>query len=77
MFVNKKMSVVAYANGFTLWQYQTSEETVKEVCEPDFFVKIRTLCAVGDIIIIVAKDGTSIKAITKLDPQVLVGNLIK
>lgn len=77
MFVNKNMSVVAYANGFTLWQYQSNDENLNQICEPDYFAKIVTLCAIGDIIIIVAKDGTSIKTITKLDPQVLVGNLIK
>lgn len=77
MFVNSKMSVVAYANGFTLWQYQATDEDLKKICEPDYFAKIVTLCAIGDIIIIVAKDGTSIKTITKLTPAIEVGDLIK
>lgn len=77
MFMNRNLSVVAYANGFTLWHYYAKEQSLKEVCEPDYFVKVRTLMNVGDIIIIVAADETSIKTIKHLDPQVIVGELAK
>ena len=59
-FMNKDMSVIAYANGFTLWHYKTNEDTAKDILEnPKYFAKIWTLCAAGDIIILNAKDETA------------------
>lgn len=60
-FQNKNFSVLAYANGFTLWHY-TSTETIAEISQPGFFNRIITLANTGDIVIINAADGTAIKA---------------
>ena len=75
MFLNKNMSVIAYANGFTLWQYKTMDplEDVEECY--DYFGKIKTLMAIGDIVIINARDGTAIRAVTELSPSVIIGPL--
>lgn len=75
MFLNKNMSVIAYANGFTLWQYKTTDplEDVEECY--DYFGKIKTLMAIGDIVIINARDGTAIRAVTELSPSVKIGPL--
>ena len=58
MFVNKDLSVIAYANGFTLWHYTTKDE-ISAVERDGFFNKVYTLCNTGDIILINAldKDG--------------------
>lgn len=77
MFINNQLTVIAFANGFTLWQYYAKKEDLQQVCAPDYFANVHTLMNVGDIIIIVAKDGTSIKAVKDLNPQVIVGELIK
>lgn len=72
-FQNKQMSVLAYANGFTLWHYKT-EDKMQELLSGYF--TIADLMAVGDIIIINAADGNSIKVITKIENKnVELGNL--
>lgn len=54
MFRNKDLSVVAYANGWTLWQYYT-EDSLETVEVDGYFDKISHLCATGDIVIIVVR----------------------
>lgn len=77
MFLNKNLSVLAYANGFTLWQYYSKGDPLEIVLEPNFFVNVKTLMAIGDIIIISAKDGTTIRTVTELSPSVRIEPLTK
>ena len=63
---NKNMSVIAYANGWTMWCYNDFDCTLEKIFKPKFFDKIHTLCAVGDIIMIVAQDGTADAVIVSL-----------
>jgi len=66
MFENKNMSVIAYANGFTLWHYRT-EDTIEQVCSDKYFPKgFADLTANGDIMIVNAGDGTCIKQVELL-----------
>ncbi len=59
-YKNKDMSVIAYANGFTLWHYKTNVDTTKDILEnPQYFGTIYTLCNAGDIIILNSKDETA------------------
>ena len=73
-FINKNLSVIAYANGFTLWQYRT-EDMFEEINGNYFPVEIKRLMAVGDIIIINSKNETGIRAIKSLSPLMEIGNL--
>lgn len=59
-FMNRDMSVIAYANGFTWWHYRT-DSTLEDVLVPGYFNKIRHLCNSGDLVIINAKDTTVTK----------------
>lgn len=77
MFLNKNMSVVAYANGFTLWHYVSREDSLENIEWAGYFDKIVTLMGIGDIVIINAKDGTEICAVTELSPSVIIGPLTK
>lgn len=70
-FKNKNMSVIAYANGFTMWHYSSTEHTLAEIVADGFFNPVNTLCAVGDIIIINGTDTTGMRRIESLaDKQV-------
>ena len=63
-FKNLGMSVVAYANGFTLWHYK-SDDTMEEICKPTYFPKsFADLCRNGDIMIVNAGDNTSIRTVS-------------
>lgn len=61
-FQNKNLSVIAYANGFTLWHY-AANETLTTITATGYFNNVKTLMNVGDVIIINASDNTSIKKI--------------
>lgn len=56
-FENKNMSVIAYANGFTLWHYST-QHNMQDVERPGYFPKgFAALTANGDIMIVNPGDG--------------------
>lgn len=61
-FQNKNLSVIAYANGFTLWHY-AANETMATIGASGYFNSVKTLMNVGDIVIINASDNTSIKKV--------------
>lgn len=70
-FNNKGLSVIAYANGFTLWHYTTNDTLLDIKNTPDYFPKVAIdLMACGDIMIINAFETTDILAIKTLDPFV-------
>ncbi len=65
-FQNKNLSVIAYANGFTLWHYAATE-TMTTISASGYFNSVKTLMNTGDIVIINASDNTSIKKISVND----------
>ena len=73
-FQNKNLSVIAYANGFTLWHYAVSE-TLATITASGYFNAIGSLMNSGDIVIINASDNTSIKKITVTAGVVATGAL--
>lgn len=77
-FKNRNMTVIAYANGFTLWHYKADEgETLKGIVDNQkYFTPIYTLINVGDIIIINANE-TGMRVIDEIKGSELVklGNL--
>lgn len=68
-FQNKNLSVIAYANGFTLWHY-SAKETLATITANGYFNSVKTLMNVGDIIMINASDNTAIKKINITDLNV-------
>ncbi|MBP5485387.1 MAG: hypothetical protein J6Y07_01630 [Alphaproteobacteria bacterium] len=69
-FQNKNLSVIAYANGFTLWHYVESA-TLATITASGYFNAVGTLMNTGDIVIINASDKTSIKKIAVSDAGVV------
>lgn len=68
-FQNKNLSVIAYANGFTLWHY-AANETMATITASGYFNIVKTLMNTGDVIIINGSDKTSIKKIAVGDSAV-------
>jgi hypothetical protein len=68
-FQNKNLSVIAYANGFTLWHYSATE-TLATIAANGYFNNVKTLMNIGDIIIINASDNTAIKKINITEQNV-------
>ena len=46
-FQNKNLSVLAYANGFTLWHYTTDDDIYAIMQDSSYFDKIWALAACG------------------------------
>jgi predicted lipoprotein with Yx(FWY)xxD motif len=56
MFAARNLSVLAYAQGFTLWHYR-ADSAVAEACAPDYFAEASDLLARGDMMLVSARDG--------------------
>ena len=69
-FKNKDMSVIAYANGFTMWHYVSKDDSLKDICELRYFNKIFTLMNTGDIVIINGKDSTGMRCVEMVGDDV-------
>ena len=55
-FDANELSVLAYANGFTLWHYR-SDDAVAEVSQAGYFRPARDMLRAGDVIIASSGDG--------------------
>lgn len=52
----KNLSVIAYANGFTLWHYTDKNKNYKDFDVNNTFTQIKSMCNKGDKIMITLKD---------------------
>lgn len=58
-YLSKNLSVLAYANGFTLWHY-TTPDTLTEIDRPGYFNRASEMFYIGDRIMVCANtDATS------------------
>ncbi|MDR1337913.1 MAG: hypothetical protein LBJ73_02700 [Rickettsiales bacterium] len=73
-FQNKNLSVIAYANGFTLWHYAAGE-TITTISANGYFNSVKSLMNIGDVVIINASDNTAIKKINITSQNVTTGAL--
>lgn len=76
-FKNKDMSVIAYANGFTLWHYVSNVDSYDDICALGYFNRIITLANTGDIIIINGKDSTGIRVMELVGEDIWLRGLKK
>ena len=63
-FQNKNLSVIAYANGFTLWHYASASDAAAAITASGYFNSVKTLMNSGDIIIVNGTDATSIQILS-------------
>lgn len=70
-FKNLNLSVIAYANGFTMWHYGTQDSIEDIVKDSSYFKNIWTLCALGDVMYITSQGKTSIYQISKIDKELV------
>ena len=62
-YESKNLSVMAYANGFTLWNYQTAD-TLSNVESEGYFNEASTVVRKGDMILTIADNTTTISPAT-------------
>lgn len=51
MFI-RNLSVLAYANGFTLWHYRAKDTGASDVLSCDFFLDAHDMLAPGDMMMV-------------------------
>lgn len=59
-FSSCNLSVLAYANGFTLWHYSAGAEYTTADSGAGFFDDARDLVSTGDIVMVTGEGGGSI-----------------
>jgi hypothetical protein len=62
-FAIRNLSVLAYANGFTLWHYKAGKDRLDQIETVDFFADAADMLAEGDMMIVSAPDGGRIVTI--------------
>lgn len=76
-FNNKDFSVMAYANGFTIWNYNTPD-AISLVTSEGYFNDTSAFVRVGDMILVVANNKsaieTSILAVNRITSGVVTIN---
>ncbi len=56
-FSLRNLSVLAYANGFTLWLYKSGADDQAGIAAPGFFASAGDMLAGGDMMMVAARDG--------------------
>jgi hypothetical protein len=63
-FALRNLSVLAYANGFTLWHYKSTTDKLTQTTKTGYFADAADLLAEGDMVMLSAAEGGKIAAIT-------------
>ncbi len=71
-FAIRNLSVLAYANGFTLWHYKSGKDTLSGVSSGNYLADASDMLTAGDLIMITAADGARILCVTLADVETVV-----
>ena len=74
-FTVRNLSVLAYAQGFTLWHYKAPQSPLSALAEPGFFNHAADLLASGDMLMMSAKDGGRVVFVTAAQDSVALAAL--
>ena len=56
-FVVRNLSVLAYANGFTLWHYKSDGDPLRQVSHAGYFDDAIDMLATGDMMLVSSPTG--------------------
>jgi hypothetical protein len=66
-FAIRDLSVLAYANGFTLWHYKPAGDALADVAADNFFADASDMMAAGDMIIVSGAAGGRLLCVAVAD----------
>ena len=75
-FALRSLSVLAYANGFTLWHYKTREDALSAVGRPGYFDDAVDMLASGDMLLVSTQSGGGVLCISSEEGQVVADPLV-
>jgi hypothetical protein len=65
-FAVRNLSVLAYANGFTLWHHKAGADALDDVGAEAYFSSAADMLAPGDITFVSASDGARMLCVTQV-----------
>jgi hypothetical protein len=65
-FTIRNLSVLAYAQGFTLWHYKAPAAPLAALARPGFFDLASDMLAAGDMLMMSARDGGRIAFVAQV-----------
>ena len=71
-FAIRNLSVLAYANGFTLWHYKSGKDRLDRVSSGNYLADASDMLTGGDLIMITAADGARILVVTLADVETVI-----
>ena len=71
-FAVRHLSVLAYANGFTLWHYKAGKDNLDTVVSDNYFRDASDMLTAGDLVMITAADGSRIVAVALADIETVI-----
>ena len=74
-FAVRNLSVLAYANGFTLWHYKTNGDALPSVQAPGYFDEAVDMLASGDMLLMSAPEGGKVVCIAAAEGRLLTAPL--
>ena len=74
-FAVRNLSVLAYANGFTLWHYKSGADSLREVSPPGYFDDAVDMLASGDMMMVSSSTGGQMLVVALGEQGLLTGPL--
>jgi hypothetical protein len=66
-FAIRDLSVLAYANGFTLWHYKAGDQFIADVSGDNYFADASDMMATGDMILVSGLNGCRVLCVAQSD----------
>jgi hypothetical protein len=66
-FTIRDLSVLSYANGFTLWHYKSGIDSLAAVACDDYFADASDMMAAGDMLLVSGVKGCRMLCIAQAD----------
>ena len=74
-FAVRNLSVLAYANGFTLWHYKAGDDALPAMARPGYFDDAVDMLATGDMLLVTAPEGGRVLCIAATEGRLLAAPL--
>lgn len=74
-FAIRNLSVLAYAQGFTLWHYKAPAAPLAVLGQPGFFNHAADMLATGDMVMMSGRDGGRVAFVAAANDEVVLASL--
>jgi hypothetical protein len=75
-FTVRNLSVLAYAQGFTLWHYRAPKAALAVLARPGFFDHAADMFSAGDMLMMSAGDGGRVAFVARAQDSVTLAALV-